>query len=949
MRYSFRTFIMRLLVIALLLPSQMVAAQYYDSLLQVAFRLSAEHKYAASQQLVEQVRAATPEVLDVYILSSHNLLNQNKADEAAGYITIGLQVDPTSYAMYMNCAYYFAAKGNVPAAHSYLAESLNVFPAQYTMHQALTDMRSTGANLQQVSVFNELANWYEQQQKISGHTNPTLDKMLADYLAAMENGAAALLEKANLYADQYSAMGWHEMALAAYAQAALWLRSYGYQSQALEVAQVGYTYYYKNGYRDNAFMASFLLYQLIEAYQAVGNYERVVQHVEELTTVATKTKLHVYDILGLITASAAYDGLNKPEEAKTLAGLSVQFAQKYGFGYALVHGYAALFSNAFKLPGISSTELVRIGESAQQMAFSFHFDALAYAMFNNLAIAYLRLGTYEGQAKCFSTLGGLTKHYKANKQYSNAALTLNNLGSIWYNSGQDFNETAAIFEESIQLAEQDMGHLSYEDKLNFYQSQISAYDFLTASYAHLKKPAQAFESMEGSRSRVLTERLAKGKKVRKASLQELQNMLGEDEACIMYSLFSGHEVSILVVTKKSSQVLFHSDNSFIGDIMDKYRQQVTQEHDERKGDEPETAYDPDRRVQASDFNKVTQLTRKFFERPGMADNILQEYLKGYYKFLLLPIANRLTGIKKLILSPDGVLNFIPFEALTSYDGKYLVEKYDIRYMQSVGALMQLEQRNYPSTRKNLLAMGGAVFEEMNVQGGTITNQKDKNQLQLEVADNVKRNRSQRKIYATIFGNRALTPLPGTATEVKTIASVVPHSETYLAERMTENQLKALSTNGQLAGYKILHLATHGFVVNDIPELSGVAMSIYRNEQQGEDGFLTVHEISSLNLQTDLTVLSACQTALGKIYSGEGVTGLTQSLMLAGSNAALVSLWPVNDNSTMQFMSSFYKEWVTGKKHVPIINDLKRKFIKGQFGEQYKHPNYWAPFVYYGRP
>ena len=96
----------------------------------------------------------------------------------------------------------------------------------------------------------------------------------------------------------------------------------------------------------------------------------------------------------------------------------------------------------------------------------------------------------------------------------------------------------------------------------------------------------------------------------------------------------------------------------------------------------------------------------------------------------------------------------------------------------------------------------------------------------------------------------------------------------------------------------------------------------------------------------MVILSACETGLGKIYSGEGVVGLTQGFLLAGANALAVSLWQVADASTMEFMTGFYKI-ITSENltYNEAINKMKREFLKD---DKYKDPFYWACFVYYGK-
>jgi len=145
----------------------------------------------------------------------------------------------------------------------------------------------------------------------------------------------------------------------------------------------------------------------------------------------------------------------------------------------------------------------------------------------------------------------------------------------------------------------------------------------------------------------------------------------------------------------------------------------------------------------------------------------------------------------------------------------------------------------------------------------------------------------------------------------------------------------------------LHLATHGIVVPEIPELSAIILA--SGEDDDEDGFLNTHEIMNLDLKADFVNLSACETGLGKVYKGEGVVGLTQAFLIAGANSISVTLWPVADESTSLFMTEMYHlVEESDMSYLKAMTQVKRKFISGEYGEEYKKPYYWAPFVYYGK-
>jgi len=329
-------------------------------------------------------------------------------------------------------------------------------------------------------------------------------------------------------------------------------------------------------------------------------------------------------------------------------------------------------------------------------------------------------------------------------------------------------------------------------------------------------------------------------------------------------------------------------------------------------------------------------------RKDWKDDHLVDLSNKLYGYLIQDYEEDITGKTRLILIPDPIYSNIPLETLKDQDGRYLVEKFDISYVQSYTVLSLLQQREYDGSGNRLLAIGNPSYESVSYNAITYDDADFASVFRSGAVDY-----AVNDIYGT-FGYSNWTPLPGSLDEINNISAQIQNSRSITGLDANESNIKSFSENGELLKYNIIHFATHGVIMPDIPDISALVLSQSENNMDGEDGYLTVEEVYELNIKADLVNLSACETGLGKVYAGEGVVGLTAAFMAAGANGVCVSLWPVDDQSTSIFMTRFYEKIANGESYYHALSNVKREFIAGEYGEEYKKPYYWAPFVYYGK-
>ncbi len=299
-----------------------------------------------------------------------------------------------------------------------------------------------------------------------------------------------------------------------------------------------------------------------------------------------------------------------------------------------------------------------------------------------------------------------------------------------------------------------------------------------------------------------------------------------------------------------------------------------------------------------------------------------------YQMLVAPAAPAIAGKTSLLIVPDRDLYYIPFEALLTApadsrpyaDLPYLLRAYSIAYTPSASVLAELRQPRPPLSpdARNLVAF--APFSEGAEGAGAG-----------EPA-------GSRKPET----DRDFPLLPGSRREVAGIAGLYPGSSLqFFGSAATEETVKH---DPAVAAARRLHFATHAQLDERYPEYS--ALILARSTESGEDRYLRVQEIFNLKLAADLVVLSACQTALGKELTGEGLIGLTRAFFYAGVPSLVVSLWNVTDAPTPDLMLSFYQELDRLQDKSQALRNAKLAMISRQ---TYAHPSYWAPFILIGEP
>lgn len=349
-------------------------------------------------------------------------------------------------------------------------------------------------------------------------------------------------------------------------------------------------------------------------------------------------------------------------------------------------------------------------------------------------------------------------------------------------------------------------------------------------------------------------------------------------------------------------------------------------------------------VEAFDLGEVSSIDGKLTQfRAALRDrnSSVKPLATRSGRLVFEPLRNAIGKAKRIFVSPDGDLSLVPFEALAGRNGRYLIQDFEFTYLTSGRDLLK---KSESVARSEPVLIADPEFGDPGKYS--------------------KGAEAQRSVtVAADVSDTFFTPLSATEEEVEAIRSMYPVSRLLSKSDARESEVKKLSSP------KFLHIATHGFFVENPVGLSGrgaegtrssVPLITKRNpllrsglalaganirNASDDDGILTALEVTGLDLRgTRLVVLSACDTGVGEVKTGEGVFGLRRAFQLAGAESLLMSLWPVSDQVTRDLMTGYYRNLKRGSGRGEALRRVQLDMLTKA---DRRHPFYWASFIHGG--
>jgi tetratricopeptide (TPR) repeat protein len=381
----------------------------------------------------------------------------------------------------------------------------------------------------------------------------------------------------------------------------------------------------------------------------------------------------------------------------------------------------------------------------------------------------------------------------------------------------------------------------------------------------------------------------------------------------------------------------------------------------------------------------SRATRGVIAAADQIENNAAPPTTSFYQAFWKPIESSLGRARRIYVSTDGVLNQVALGVAPAGGGQLLFEKYDLRIVSNTKDV--LRQRR-AATANTAVVIGNPEFalDEAQQRVAVLALQKAEQAANTEKSEKGQKAATAEPILPTSAGvgqrsrdlhGATLDPLPGTQKEAEAVAELLAQHrwgvQLYTQQNALEERVKRVQSP------RVLHLATHGFFESDQEQkqkdqtaglgykrtsgledpmlrsglyLTGANRTLAGGNSPADmdDGVLTAYESTQINLQgTELVVLSACETGLGKSQNGEGVFGLRRGLQEAGAEAVLMSMWSVPDRETQELMTLFYQKWLGGlDKHEALrqAQMKERDTVRQRYGKDL--PYYWGAFVLVGR-